>query len=310
MAQVGAALVQFWSPLFCRNDCLERGYSCQIGPFSGKLLLPCLPYPAPDLGKFTGGRLVAPVGASRFDNALASIKWGETSSVSPPAICSMVRTALFELDSELDESDPRAVSYDPNCDRWLQIVDDHSAYATRSLAMHGVDPENLSGQFMLFLFDSSKLVVKNDPHELRFRVSMAFPDRAMGFSQFSDILSQASGGKDLLPEESMLLSAYRAFRQGDFRKSFVESAVSVELSLGRRMTAAASSLQLRIPSPTLTLGQKLRGLASLKMVHPTGFNEKLFVDLRNKVAHYNFLPSETEARYFVETSETLLTHNW
>lgn len=132
-------------------------------------------------------------------------------------------------------------------------------------------------------------------------------------SHIERVLSATASGKDPNTEFRLLREAYRALRNGDYRKAVFEACGGIELLLveliSEKLADMPTSFGQRLLKKFSNLGGTFELAALLGIGLPTGLNAQALIESRNHVVHRAHRPDKREAEDVIGAFEALLGHS-
>ena len=229
-------LIEFTEELYCSTDSLGCSVYVEFANYPGKLSMPLLPNWSQNEKDPLNKSLIGPKPAEKWKEGNNLMFWGRPTSY--PEGKATVKLALLEFCLEsaiLDNATQAIYSFFPN---WLNLFEKYVTLLTKQNLINkkhytislGCGPGSLG----LFINDSSKLKIITDKAPTPIEIIMGGDDVTLHYNQLVEASKLAS--KQLKPrlEYQLLLDAYVARSNDDFRKVILEGASALEVCMTSR----------------------------------------------------------------------------
>jgi hypothetical protein len=240
-------LIEFSSPIFCSADALGKTVDITIGTQAGTLTLPSLPaWGAKEEGPLDKC-LVAPDEAQMWKRGGKDpLYWGRPDNY--PSGESSVKLALLKMDLPQDDFESASQEVYKHFPAWIALFEQYVTLLTTQKTR--VSDESGPGHLELLTYEEDKLTYIPTTRTHHMTVYMGGGDESLHFEQLEKAASFSS--KNLSPrlEYKMLLQAYIARHEEDYRKAIIEAASALEISLTKR-------LEEEFQNQNISFGQKL-----------------------------------------------------
>ena len=293
-------VITFSKGILCKKEALEKQYSGKIGGVDVMITFPTVC----DEKESTGmsNPLVAPEKGKDL-SLFEEIDWG--CPLKFPGFNSVVYHALIEFSCGYD--DVEIVSqkiYDDIC-RWeqsfIQFYELSCKYhfKQKSKRKHSAN--------LLAIFSDKGHIPSQELHVLN---GVIYSDSSfVSEEQLCNAISFASSDKNLLLEYQMLLSAYKAKEEKQFRQAIVDACAAVEICLNKQIEEYCKNIGL----DSDVLFEKYRSLGEkfnlIKRIDKTfNVNNPFYriVNPRNKVVHKNEFPDVKTTNELLKAVEECL----
>ncbi len=141
-------------------------------------------------------------------------------------------------------------------------------------------------------------------------MTLSSNDTSLKCDQLKLVCKLCSSEKIPSIEYRVLLESYRAFENKDFRKSILEAATAVELSLTKRLMCELESLGINFGDKLLykfrMLGGRFELSRLLEIELPNNNYKELLIEPRNEVVHKATFPDRRVASEAIRVAEELL----
>jgi len=141
-------------------------------------------------------------------------------------------------------------------------------------------------------------------------IEMGSKDESLHLEQFKEVSRIASLGLGPRLEYRLVLEAYRARRNADYRKAIIEAATALEICLTNRISEEFRKKSISFGAGLLeklrTLGGRFDLLRLLEIPLPDKDYTRLIVKPRNCVVHRADFPSKPLANQVIAELEDLL----
>ena len=301
-------IVKFSPSLCCAANALGCSVDVSVGGIKGTLTLPS----PPDWGIKEDDPLHMPLlgpGQARTWKQGGNLMfWGKPHSY--PDGESAVEQALFQfqLDPEYFESDAERIynGFGP----WLDLFEKYVILlSTQGRCSRVTVKHPRANQIHLLHHEESKLGFNHITYPQSVAVNIA-TGGDLQREQFEEISRMSS---ELLPpclEYILLLEAYMARKDKDYRKSIIEAANALEVSLTNRILEEFKSQGVvygeKILEKYRMLGGRFELAKTVGIPLPDKDYKKLVMEPRNNVVHKAGFPDENLARQVISEVEEVL----
>lgn len=243
-------IVTLEEPIIFLEEALGSLFLINIGGVAGRLALPGIP----DWEKFKDDPVRAPLSAP--ENAMtwrqgsSQIRWGCPNEY--PVKNYRVEKFLLEFDVHPSDENVSGTRIHKSYNQWRKLLLEYFELLSKQWLTAGkTEIVGTCNDLDLFSWsDSGKQVQNYEAEPVRFSMFLNMHPNALSALQFNDICAFASGGIELVREQSMQLDAYRAYSAGDYRKAVIETAVASEIAL-------TNAIQLKFDEAGISYGHKL-----------------------------------------------------
>lgn len=301
-------LLEFPDALYFSPDSLGKSVSVMIGGHSAKLILPSLPdwgeKEDDPLHKF----LIGPKPADKWKHGNDLIFWGQPTSY--PSGHSNVKFALLEFLIEDVSIDVASQAIYDAFPKWENLFHKYIMLLTKQNTWNklyvGESPINLE----LLRINSDKINHISSNFQQYVSIEIGGVDVSIHYKQLVNVAKLSS--KSLHPrlEYLLLLEAYIARRQHDYRKVIIEGASALEVSLTSKIQDEFDRLNILFGKKLLDKFRMLSGRFELARIigiqFPDKDYDKLIFNKRNDVVHRASYPDKNSAEMFINEVEYLI----
>ena len=254
--------------------------------------------------------LLGPTAARNWKRGDNLIDWGRPFSF-PAGKGANVTRALIEFKALPDDFEAAAQRIYDNVGRWLYLFEQYVALLTEPKTRSRVPSATNHADRIEILAD--------DGHELRhiqndkprgFTIYMSETDESLHLENLKEACRLSSVGVSPRLEYQLMLEAYSARRNADYRKAIIEAATALEVSLTNRALEEFRTLKISFGTGLLKKFRTLNGRLELVRLLSIPFPEKdyksLIVDPRNYVVHKADFPGERLTDQVIAEVEQLL----
>lgn len=305
-------ILEFSEELFCSADSLGCSVDIEFADYPGKLTFPSLPNWGPDEKNPLDKLLIGPQPADKWKEGDHLIFWGKPTSY--PKGNSKVKLALLEFpikSAMLDKATQAIYSFFPN---WLNLFEKYVSLFTKQ---NLINPKHITislgcgpGSLQLYLINDNELEAITNHVRQPITFIIGNEDVSLHYNQFAEACRLAS--KQLKPrlEYQLLLDAYLARSNDDYRKVIIEGASALEVSLTARIQEEFDLLGLSFGNKLLDKFRMLTGKFELIRILEIGLPDKdynaLIITPRNNVVHRAYYPDRNSAELFIKEVESLI----
>lgn len=301
-------IVQFTTPLFCSADVLGKTVDISIGGHTGTLTLPSLPVWGKPEDDPLHKPLLAPAPARNWKRGERLVYWG--SPVSYPAGEASVELAMMEFPLHPDNLESGAQQIYEGFRAWLELFEKYVILFTSQNTRRSVSGGDGPGYIELLINGDARLRRVSMTNPTTIVIESTERDEALHLEQFKEASRLASQGLPPRLEYRLLLEAYGARKNGDYRKSIIEAATALEVCLTNRIMNEFDTQGVSFGEPLLQKFRMLGGRFELARILGISFPPKDYVSLvinpRNEVIHRAGFPDKTLANRVIEEVEELL----
>ena len=302
-------IVDFPFPLLCSADALGQSVRVEIGGHVGKLILPSLPRITSRSDVPSLPNLLGPLCTRGWERAEKKLYWGRV--VSHPSNDSYVDLALLEFKFSERNAHVTAREIYSAVDSWLEHFGNFVTVLTKQNTYNYVSVDGSPDRVELFASFDSEFVSIPRSQKRVIKVELLDDDIALHLSQLRDASRLASKGYVLKLEYELLLEAYKARRNNDYRKAIIEAANAIEAGLTTRIHEEFRRQKINFGKKLLNKYRMLGGRFELSRILgislPDKDYEKLIIEPRNDVVHSRSFPTKLTARKAVDESASLLS---
>ena len=301
-------IVKFSPSLCCAANALGCTVDVIVGGIKGTLTLPSLPNWGPEEEYPLHKPLLGPIQARTWKQGNELMFWGEPHSY--PGGESAVEQALFEFLLEQDGFDTAAQCIYNGFEPWLDLFEKYVILLSTQGRCSRVTVKNpRANQIHLLHPEESKPSFKHITYPQSITVNIA-TGGDLQREQFEEISRMSS---ELLPprlEYLLLLEAYTARRNQDYRKAIIEASNALEVSLTNRISEEfkiqAVSFGEKLLKKFRMLGGRFELARLLSIPLPLKDYENLIIVPRNDVVHKAGFPDEKLAHQVISEVEEVL----
>src|SRR4030042_1841074 len=226
-------IVEFAETLFCAADSLGQTVHISLAKYVATLTLPSLPEWDKNEQAPLHKPLLGPPPARTWKRGESLINWGRPTSY--PTGTSEVELALLEFSLAPEDADASTQEIYAAFPPWLRLFEQYvtllTTQYTRNRVSGGDGPAWLE---LLFEEDSGlKHIPRITPTSIT--VEMGGVDESLHIEQLREVAQLASSGLYPRLQYRMLLEAYSARRNEDYRKAIIEGATALEVCLTARI---------------------------------------------------------------------------
>lgn len=299
-------IVDFSPPLSCPEDALGQSIDISVEANAGTLTLPSLPdWEGDPLHK----PLLGPAAARNWKRGENLIDWGRPFSFSTGKGATVTR-ALMEFQAMLDDFEALAQRIHNGMGHWLHLFEQYVALLTEPKTRRRRSASNRTDRIELLADDGHELRLIQSDEPRVFTIYMSETDDSLHLENLKEACRLSSLGVSPRLEYQLMLEAYSARRNADYRKAIIEAATALEVSLTKRALEEFRTLKISFGTKLLkkfrTLNGRLELVRLLSIPFPDKNYKRLIVDPRNDVAHEADFPGETLAVQVIAEVEQLL----
>jgi hypothetical protein len=301
-------IVEFSTSLFCSSDTLGQTVDISIGGHTGTLALPSLP----DWGEHEEDPLhrplLGPAQARTWKRGESLIYWGRPNSY--PSGDASVELALIEFPLHPDNLESSAQRIYEGFGAWLDLFEKYvillTTQNTRNLVYSGDGP----GRIELLIKEDAGLrhLCRTNAKRVTFEISGG--GEALHLEQFREASRLSSQRLPPRFEYRLLLEAYNARKNDDYRKAIIEAANALEICLTARIMEEFDTQRISFGEKLLQkfrmLGGRFELVRILGISLPKKDYERLVIQPRNDVVHQAAFPDKALTNQVIAEVEELL----
>lgn len=306
-------IVDFLPPLICSKEVLGQSVEIKLADYSGTLSLPLLPvWEDNDCQNsnrdFLNQNLLPPVEATTWKINNKNIFWGKLFSY--PSGHSNVEKGLlkFKIDSSIKNEISQNI-YD-NFNNWIDAFAQFVMLLTTQNSWKRVEYLNKSGDLRIVESKENGLehISNNSAIPITFYCSRI--DTSLNLTNFKEACRLASLKHIPRLEYEILLEAYKARRNSDYRKAIIEAATALEICLTERILKEFDQQAITFGDKLINKFRMLSGRFELIRILGISFPDKdynrLILTPRNQVTHKAFFPDTGTTNQLISEVEELL----
>lgn len=301
-------VIEFSSPLLCSADALGKAVAIEIGEYQGTLTFPSLPEWKENEQNPLNKNLVAPEEAKTWKRGDQPLYWGSPQNY--PAGDSSVDRALLKIDIPEDDVESAAEKIYENFNAWLGLFEQYVTLFTTQNIRLPVTGGDGPGRIELYDNREDKIVYIPDKRAIPITLYVCTGKTSLDLRQLKDAISFSSSGFPLRLEYRMLLQAYHARGEGDYRKAIIEAATALEISLTERIKEEFQSQNISFGEALLKKYRMLGGRFELARVLGIPLPDKdykgLLIEPRNEVIHKADFPTRDMANQVINDVKEIL----
>jgi len=254
--------------------------------------------------------LLAPVAVRSWWEGNNRSDWGRP--VSYPKGTSQVRLSLVEFLFSSEHMETGVQEIYRASSPWRRLFEQYVTLQTKQGTKNPVSGGDWPGRLMLYTEDARRgrptALSRETP--TRFVITVSGEDVALNRNQLTEAARLASDGLAPQLQYLMLLEAYGARRNSDYRKAIIDAAIALEICLTQSILEEYSRQGITSGEKELdkfrTLGQRLQLLRRVGISIPSKDYEQLVVNPRNDVIHRGVFPDPSLANRVIAEVENLL----
>jgi len=301
-------IVKFSPWLCCAADALGCSVEVSVGGIKGTLTLPSLPEWGPKEEDPLHKPLLGPSEARTWKEGEDLMFWGMPHSY--PDGESAVEQALFEFALEPDSFESATLRIQAGFWPWLDLFEKYVILLCTKGRSSRVTLDNArANQIQLLHLDDSKRAFKHITYPRNLIISLA-SGGDLRREQFEEISRMSS---ELLPpclEYLLLIEAYIALKDEDYRKAIIEAANALEVSLTNRILEEFKTQGVvygeKILEKFRMLGGRFDLARTVGIPLPDKDYKKLVMEPRNNVVHKAGFPDRKLAQQVISDVDELL----
>ena len=311
-------IVEFNSSLFCASDVIGRSVDVTIGGQTGRLIMPSLPSQEKLDSESLHAFLLGPAPATTWKQGDRLIFWGRPTSLLAKGDDGhySVKTveimrALLGLPIQQKDSEACVQKVYEGFQGWMSLFEQYIVLLTGQNSGHSATEVTQS-------YDGIEICA-TDKSNLRYirsakptAVSIVLSGREVSIN-FEQLVKAAQLSSQVLAprlEYQLLLEAYRARVNNNFRQAIIEAATALEICLTNRILDEFDRLKITFGEKLLDKFRMLGGRFDLVRLLGISLPQKDYVSLvinpRNDVMHRANFPDRALANQVIAEVEELL----
>ena len=300
-------IVKFSSSLLCSKESLGQSIDVSIGGHIGTLTLPSFPELSKKDAHFPA--LLAPVEASTWKRGDNKIFWGKP--ISYPSGESKVEKALLKFIVPPESKEKIAQDVYDEFDNWINSLNQFITILTTQNSWKTIESSTVSGRLELIESNDETFrhIENNNPIPITIFCNRV--DTSLHLNHLKEACRLASLKRVPRLEYSMLLEAYQARRNSDYRKAIIEAAAALEICLTERILQEFANQDILFGDKLIKrfrmLGGRFELIKILGIELPDKDYTKLILNPRNEVMHKASFPDAKTANQLISEVEKLLT---
>ncbi len=304
-------LIRFDESIDCTKDTLGSKADVVIGGVAGILELPSpAPWGTERPADPLNVPLMPPSGALTWKEGGKPMFWGRPCRY--PDGWSSIHKALLIFELPHDLMSVKAASVQKGFARWYRLFHQYFELVTKQQSLSWVESDEYSAHFDLFRWGANGKAdrpYETEPHSVTVFTSDT-DELLLKPNQFAEICALASSSKEPALHYRIQLEAYRAARNGDFRKAIIEAGTAAELGLARAakemMSASGITFVDELVKRFQALGGKLELARIVGVSLPDIDYKTRLVTPRNGVIHRGLFASRETAVEAISVADELL----
>lgn len=301
-------LIEFSTPLYCSADALGQAIDISIGGHVGTLTLPSLPNWSKQKEEPLAKSLLGPIQARTWKKGENLIYWGSLNSY--PQGDATVLLALMEFPSSHDHLESDAQKIYEGFGIWLKLFEEYVILLTTQNTRNNVSVSGESKSIEILTLKEARLkYIPRTTHPI-VTIESSDVDKYLHLEQLIEAARLSS--KSLPPrfQYQLILEAYKARKDSDYRKAIVEAANALEACLTERIMEEFDRQRLSFGEKLLQkfrmLGGRFELVKLLGIALPNKDYESLINKPRNDVIHRGAFPDKKLANQVITEVEELL----
>ncbi len=287
-------IVKFSLPLFCSKDSLGQSVEICIAGNDSTLTLPSLPEWTENESDPLHMPLVPPTEAKTWKRGEKLIFWG--SPVSYPSGEAQVEKALLEFNLPSKHADEICQEIYHKFRSWINLFEQYVVLLTTQNTRSAIEGGDCSDRLELLEAKGGGFSHISRKQSEPIVVTLSDTDESLHLEDLKEACRLAS--LQLAPrlEYAMLLEAYSARQNADYRKAIIEAATALEICLTGRIREEFETQGISFGEGLLKKFRMLGGSLELIRLLSIPLPDKDYVDLilnpRNKVIHKAIFPGK------------------
>lgn len=301
-------IVEFAEALFCAADSLGQTVNISLAEHAGTLTLPSLPEWGKNEQDPLHKPLLGPPPARTWKRGESPINWGRPTSY--PAGTSDVELALIEFSLAPEDADASTQEIYAAFELWLRLFERYVTLLTKQHTKNRISGSDGPGCLELLFEEDSGLKHISPSTPTLITIEMGGVDESLHIEQLREAAQLASSGLHPRLQYRMLLEAYSARRNEDYRKAIIEGATALEVCLTARILEEFDTQGISFGEKLLQKFRMLGGRFELIRLIGVSLPEKdyatLVINPRNDVVHRAAFPDKALANQVITEVEELL----
>ncbi|MDP3059116.1 MAG: hypothetical protein Q8N36_06625 [bacterium] len=301
-------LIEFAETVICAGDSMGQTVSISLAQHAGSLTIPSLPKWDKNERNPLKKTLLGPPPARTWKRGEDLISWGRPTSY--PCGTSAVERVLLEFSLESEEANANIQNIYAAFPSWLRLFEQYVTLLTTQNTNKGISGGDGPGRLEVLFEENSGLTHIPCSAPVGISLTIEGPDRLLHLDQLREATSIASSGLRPRLEYQILLEAYRARRNADYRKAIIEGATALEMCLTTRILEEFKTKDISFGKELLNkfrmLGGRFELIKLLGINLPEKDYEKLISTPRNEVVHRGVFPDEALANQVIAEVRELL----
>jgi hypothetical protein len=301
-------IVKFAEAVFCAADSLGQTVNISLAKHTGTLTLPSLPEWDKKERDPLHSPLLGPSPARTWKRGESLINWGRPTSY--PTGTSEVELALLEFSLAPEEADVRTQEIYAAFPLWLRLFEQYVTLLTTQYTRNQVSGGDGPGWLELLFEEDSGLKHISRSTSTLITIETGGADESLHLKQLREAAQLASRGLHPRLQYRMLLEAYSAQRNEDYRKAIIEGATALEVCLTARILEEFDTQGISFGEKLLQkfrmLGGRFELIRMLGISLPERDYATLVVNPRNDVVHRAEFPNKALANQVITEVKELL----
>ncbi len=301
-------IVEFSYPLMCAADVLGQKAELCVAETEGTLLFPSLPNWGEDEHDPLRKPLLAPRPAQKWIRVEEQISWGRP--VSYPSGISSLEAVLVEFLLPSEDTGRVVQEIYAAFPSWLSLFWQYAKLMTKQETGTKCSSSSEYGQLRLFSEKDAVIKFYASSEVIYLRGRMPTDEKSLHLEQLKKAARYSSDNRQPTLEHRLLLEAYDARSNEDFRKAVIESVNAVEVCLtsciDKKLDVLCVPFGNKLMSRFRTLGGRLELCEILGIPLPKKDYKSLILEPRNAVMHKGVVPSKAQADQVISEAEELL----
>lgn len=308
-------LLELSPSLYCASEVLGKSFKIKIGGCDGDIILPSLPDWKEETKEPWRLPLTPPLPAKKWKRGEKPIYWGDITTYSPHKVSDIranVKHILLEFQVPQDGFEDTCQEIYQGFKGWIELFKKYIVLITTQGTRKGlIVSDGIEGFELLTKEkdDLHRIPPKKNPTEI---IIQSHKDTSLHIDHIKKACFLASQQLQPRLEYEMLLEAYSARKDGDYRKAVIEAATALEICLTEGLleefeVKGAKTYGELLLKQYRTLGGRLKLVKLLNIEIPNKNYEELIVVPRNKLVHQAKFPTHAEANQVVNSVEELLS---
>jgi len=278
-------IVNFEVPLICSKDALGQTIQISINGVPGTLTLPLAPLFSENEKDHLRVPLAPPPAVETWKEGEKLVSWGYL--ISYPKCTSEVKKALFEFNVLSSKTEEICNIIYEGFDNWIQSFYQYLRLTTKQNTMKTINMKNEHNpNIRLYNVNTNLYEFQNN---LCISVIKRDDEHNLNLTKLKEVCELASTGKFPKLEYKLLLEAYDARLNNDYRKAIIESATALEICLTNRIMIEFDNLNITFGEQLLKKFSMLGGRFNLTKILginlPTSDFQNKILNPRNDVVH-------------------------